>query len=425
MRGSNHGFGTAPGADEPIPDNGSASAAEDSASAAISSSSDSSNSELTGPATAEDVQALIEGLSRLRLSASIDLSAAAGAMDAGRPEVAADLVAGTQVDLAHLRHAFLRREMEANDKELVSAGVGDRSSGGAGGISDADSVGSPRANESRGRIPAPLRHPGRILAGVALLAVTLLMAPRLDGGSDGSGGGGSASAAGQSQSPQIRLVSVEFQALQTTLRSPDATPAAVLEAGKKWQRAVTQSLSAASTHIETAGQLVLLLRQERTLISDAGLQSPALSEATLTLAGGSDTLLNTLRGMAEPPVLRTLPTTITVLPSQPSGTTTPVSTPSTGTATPTTGGSASPAPEPTTGVPTTPATTPTPTTPAEPTPPDQSSPAPTPSPTTTTPTPSPSLPQTVLPQLQIPQALASVGVSKATLAPSTTTGSGG
>lgn len=422
MRGSNRGFGTAPGAGEPDPADGAAGAA---GGAATGSSSDLVSDEPAGPATAEEVQALIEGLSRLRLSASIDLSAAAGAMDAGRPEVAADLVAGTQVDLAHLRHAFLRREQEANQKELVSAGVGDRSSGSGGGISDAEPSGSPRANAPRGRIPAPLRHPGRILAGVALLAVTLLMAPRLDGSSGGSGasGGGSASGAAGSQSPQIRLVSAEFEALQSTLRSPDATPAAVLEAGKKWQRAVTQSLSAASTHIETATQLVMLLRQERTLISDAGLQTPALSEATQTLAGGSDTLLDTLRGMAEPPVLQALPTVITVLPSQPGGgTTTAATTPSTGTASPTpsTGGSASPAPEPTTGTPTTPATTPTPTSPAEPTPPDQSSPAPTATPTTATPTPSVSA---SLPQ-QIPQAMASAGVSKSTVAPATS-GSGG
>ena len=433
MRGFDRGFGTAPGADDPDLPDGTAGAVG-SASPADAGPDGSPDRELAGPATAEDVKALIEGISRLRLAASTDLSAAAGAMDAGRPEVAAELVAGTQVDLARLNHSFLRREQEATERELVSAGVGGRVAGHAGGIADADSSSSPGANEARNR-PAPLRHPGRILAGVALLAVTLLMAPRLDGGA-GSAGNATATAAARSQSPQIRLVSAEFQALQSALRSPDATAAAVLEAGKNWQRAVSQSLSAASTHVQTASQLVLLLRQERTLISDAGQQSPALSEATQTLAGGSDTLLDTLRGMAEGPVLEALPTAITVLPSQPSGgTSTAATNPSTGEttspATPTPGGSASPAPEPTAGTTPTPVTTPTPSTPAQPTPPAPSSPAPTPSPTAvTTPTPSPSLPLTSPSQLQTPQTRVSVGVSvgkasTSTVTPSVETGSGG
>lgn len=262
------------------------------------------------PADAAEIEALLRALSELRLSVSADLSAVAGALDAERPDIAAEVVTGARRDVAHLSSAVKRHELPLPIPALVSAG------GGSGRASD-DADQSPDSGVEPGQTRRRSwrgHHAGRILVGAMALALAVVVGPQL-GGSSGSK---PKPAAAPTVAPSVdfHLVSAEFQQLRSALAAPKPTPTAMLVAGRRWQATVARSLPVAATNVSEAKQVVSLLRQERTLLVAAPTRrTPALRAASTTLISSADTLLATLRSLANAAVLAVLPHEITTLPT--------------------------------------------------------------------------------------------------------------
>jgi hypothetical protein len=283
----------------------------------------------SGADDAAQIQALLHSLSQVRLAVSADLSAAAGALEDDRADIAADVIAGARRELAEFRAAAHRREFAPSRfPRKVPVVVG-----GSGAAEP------PVASEFR--IPAqgirPRQRLVRALAGTAALAVVIAVVPQVvRGGSHPSNG-----ATGAPQSPNIRLASSEFTVLSQRLLAADASPATIVAAERSWQGAVATSLPTASTNVATASAVVAMLREERALLlASPALRAPADRTLTTSLAASSQSLLTRLRQLADPQVLAILPTVLNALPlAVPSTTTAPSAgaTPAPGTGTAPTG----------------------------------------------------------------------------------------
>ncbi len=300
-----------------------------------------------GAADVADIRALLEDLSRLRLSMSAELSGAAGALEDGRRDIAASMVDSARRDLGEMRAAAIARGSRPAPDGVV-----------------------PGARPATRR---PLRRTGRALAGAVALALAVVLVPHLAGGSSSPGSSVTTAQSDPGATPTIdaRLVSDEFEKLRQAVQSPDANPADVLTAARNWQRSLTASLAGAATRPDQAKRIVMLLRKEAELLrTSPQLRSPIMLDAANQLRGNADTVLTQLRSIADTSVLSQLPETI--IPTSSSASVT-----------------ASPAPLPVAPLPTVPggvvATPPTDVpTPVEP--------APTPSEPVTTPTPVPPAP---------------------------------
>jgi hypothetical protein len=262
------------------------------------------------PSEAQDIQELLAGLSLLRLSMSAELSAAAGALEEQRPDVAADLVGGARIDLEKLRASVARERA----RELAPAMVG--ASPETQPLADSPPESDDAAPVERVVLPARRgvglgNWQGRILAGALAIGLALMVLP--DGGSGGSPAKPGASEA-QHQLADIKLVSSEFSTLRETLLSESPAVASVLAAGLSWHTAVARSLPDASTNATTATQIVEFLREERTLLAAPALGAPRLREATLQLSSSADSLFARLRALASSQVLAVLPVVLTALP---------------------------------------------------------------------------------------------------------------
>ncbi len=255
-------------------------------------------------ADAAQIQALLSELSRARLAISADLSAAAGALDDSRPDVASDMVAGARRELGGLLDPA-RRPGNTNPLVGTPASVPD----GEGAGSDA---GAPR----------PRRRLARALAGAAALVVAIAVVPQLTRGSSHPAQGATAAA----PSPAIELASSEFARLSQRLTAADASPAAILAAGRSWHSAIARDLPAVAGRPGIASKAVTMLRLERTLLLvSPALQAPQNRTVAVTLAQSSDSLLAQLRRLAQPQVLALLPAAIQALPlSVPSKPTAPL-----------------------------------------------------------------------------------------------------
>jgi hypothetical protein len=274
-------------------------------SATSSNAADPTHPEL--PAGAREIEELLAGLSQLRLAMSAELSAAAGALDDQRPDIAADLVAGARGDLEKLRASVARRTARELAPTLVAA---DPHSGGPAEppLAAAASASVPRPRRS---IAVP-RWQGRILAGALAVGLSvLLLSP---GGNSQSPQPNAAKAQEQSQAIDVRLVSSEFTTLRQTLESTTSVPAIVLEAGQSWHTAVERTLPTASKHAATATQIVALLREERALLASPAMRAPSMRGAAVELKASADNLFARLRALASTQVLAVLPDAITALP---------------------------------------------------------------------------------------------------------------
>ena len=162
----------------------------------------------------------------------------------------------------------------------------------------------------------------RALAGAAALAVAIAVLPQITGSSSSH----RSPAAAGAPSPAIHLASSEFTVLSKQLIAADASPAAILAAGRSWQSAVTRDLPSAASAPASASDLVTMLRAERTLLQvSPTLHAPQNRAVATTLATQSDSLLAQLRRLADPQVLAILPAAIQALPiSAPAKPTTPV-----------------------------------------------------------------------------------------------------
>ena len=262
------------------------------------------------PANAQDIEQLLASLSLLRLAMSAELSAAAGALEDQRPDVAADLVGGARSDLQQLRAGVARRQA----RELAPALVG------AGRKADSAPGALPQTDDAAPltlAVPHPRRSvglgnwQGRILAGALAVALALMVLPH-----SGSGGNPArpSAAKAQSQAFDVKLVSSEFSTLLESLQSPTPAAASVLAAGRNWHTAVARSLPDAATHATTATQIVELLREERALLATPAMNTPAMRETATTLASSADSLLARLRALASSQVLAVLPAALAALP---------------------------------------------------------------------------------------------------------------
>jgi hypothetical protein len=286
-------------------------------------------------AEAAQIQELLSELSRVRLAVSADLSAAAGALDDDRPDVASDMMAGARRELRELLDpARPSRLIPTPSTQLVSAG--------------AETADDKQATP-RGSGGGPRRHVARALAGAAALAVAIAVLPQIAGGNSSHRAPGAAAAA--RPSPAMRLASSEFTMFSKQLIAADASPATILAAGRAWQSAVTRDLPSAASQASSAADLVTMLRAERTLLQvSPTLRAPRNHAVAASLATESDSLLARLRQLASPQVLAILPAAIQALPiSAPSKPTSPVAgaTPATAAVTPpsgTTGGEVPTAP---------------------------------------------------------------------------------
>ena len=176
--------------------------------------------EAPGGNDAAEIQALLHALSQVRLAVSADLSAAAGALEDDRADIAADVIAGARGELAHLRAQVHRCEH------------------------------APSPNPPNPRKPAapPARVPGeqprrpshrlaRALAGAAALVVAIAVVPQVTRGA-GHPAPGAAGVTAVQPSPDIRLASSEFTMLSRQLLAADAAPATILAAERSWQGAL-------------------------------------------------------------------------------------------------------------------------------------------------------------------------------------------
>jgi hypothetical protein len=281
----------------------------------------------SGADDAAQIQALLQSLSQVRLAVSADLSAAAGALEDDRADIAAEVIAGARGELAELRAAARRRESAPSPfPRKVPVSVGGPSATGP--RSDPE----PRVPEQE--IRRPRHRVARALAGAAALAVAIAVIPQVAGGSSHASNGASA-AIGTEASPDIRLASSEFTELSQRLLAADAAPATILAAERTWQSAVATSLPNASTDVTAASAVVTMLRQERALLAvSPALSAPANRSLASSLAASSQSLLSRLRQIADPKVLAILPTVLNAL-AAPTTTTAPVAaaTPAPGTGT--------------------------------------------------------------------------------------------
>ncbi len=255
-------------------------------------------------ADAAQIRALLHELSRARLAVSADLSAAAGALDDDRPDVASDMVAGARRELVDLLDPQRR---EGHPKPL-------------GGVSESGSGADSAAPDPDGRRP---RHRlARSLAAAAALVVAIAVVPQVTR-SSGHPAPGAAAAA---PSPSIELASSEFATLSQRLTAADASPAAILAAGRSWHSAIARDLPTVAGQLSTAGAAVTMLRLERTLLQvSPTLRAPQNRTVATALATASDSLLVQLRRLASPRVLAILPAAIQALPlSSPSKPTSPL-----------------------------------------------------------------------------------------------------
>ena len=269
----------------------------------------------SGAHDAAQIQALLQALSQVRLAVSADLSAAAGALEDDRPDIAADVIAGARAELAELRAAARRREPVPSPfprKVPVTAG--------APGVTDPQAAPEPGVPEQQ--IQRPRHLLARALAAAAALAVAITVIPQVTRGSSHSTTGAAGTAAAE-QSPSIRLASSEFTVLSQRLLAADAAPATIVAAARSWQGAVASSLPSASTQPATASAVVTMLQQERTLLQvSPALRAPANRPLATSLAANSQSLLTRLRQLAGPQVLAILPTVLGALPLPGPGVTT-------------------------------------------------------------------------------------------------------
>jgi hypothetical protein len=256
------------------------------------------------PADAKDIEELLANLSMLRLAMSAELSAAAGALEDQRPDVAADLLGGARSDLENLRASVAKQSAREVAPALLAAKPPSNQAG-------------PGAEAPPGSVPAPRRSirlaawQGRILAGALAVGLVLMVLPH--GGGGGQSQEPSASAASQ-QATDVRLVSSEFTTLRQTLESKTPALASVLTAGQNWHTAVARTLPIASKQAATATQIVALLREERALLATPAMRSPSMRQAAIDLKASADGLFTRLRALASRQVLAVLPEAITALP---------------------------------------------------------------------------------------------------------------
>lgn len=246
------------------------------------------------------IQALLNDLSRVRLAVSADLSAAAGALDDRRGDIASDVIAGARRELAELRasHGGLQGD-SSSLPQLLTVG---------GSPTDAPEApitpAIPAARGGRSRLT-------RALAAAAVLAVAVAVVPQVARGSSHPSSGTTAA----EQSPAIHLASSEFGLLSQRLTAAHETPAAILAAERSWQSAVSSDLPSAATQASGASAVVSMLREERTLLqASPTLRATQNRALAATLAAGTESLLAQLRRLADPQVLAILPTAIQALP---------------------------------------------------------------------------------------------------------------
>jgi hypothetical protein len=262
------------------------------------------------PADAQDIEQLLASLSLLRLAMSAELSAAAGALEEQRPDVAADLVDGAHVELQQLRASVSSRRARELAPALVGGGpeeplsaIGSRQDGDAAPVMSA----VPHARRGVG-----LGHwQGRILAGALAIGLALMVLPHSGSGRAPTRPG---AANAQPQAINVKLVSSEFTTLRETLESKTPAAASVLAAARNWHTAVARSLPVASTHAAAATQIVELLREERALLGTPAMSTPQLRETAIELTNAADSLFARLRALASSQVLAVLPDVLTALP---------------------------------------------------------------------------------------------------------------
>jgi hypothetical protein len=259
---------------------------------------------------AAEIQALLRSLSQVRLAVSADLSAAAGALEDDRPDIAADVLSGARGELAELRARVRRREhLPSPFPQKVAVSVG-----GSGTAAPAGDV-ELRVPDQEVRRPRHLL--ARALAGAGALAIAIAVIPQITRSSSHPSNG-TAGATAVQQSPDIRLASSEFTLLSQRLLAADASPATIVTAERSWQGAVASSLPAASANTATASAVVTMLQQERTLLAASpALRAPANQALATALAASSQGLLTRLRELAHPQVLAILPTVLRAVPLRP------------------------------------------------------------------------------------------------------------
>ncbi len=255
---------------------------------------------------AAELETLLEALAQLRLSVSADLSAAAGALDCDRPDIASDLLAGTRADLRSVRRRTAERP------EVLPETAFDAAPAASGEL-----VGEADGNERLRTLPQRRRAgwKGKVLAGAMALAAAVVVVPQVTGGSSTSRQPATVAAGAD----QLQLVSAEFAAVRQALTAahPDAREA--LSAGARWERALAGELPAAAKNPAAARHIVTLLREERTLLRRSATHphSTAMRAAALRLGARSQDLFTQLRHLADRTVLATLPAVLDSLPLLP------------------------------------------------------------------------------------------------------------
>ena len=243
---------------------------------------------------AAQIQALLHTLSQVRLAVSADLSAAAGALEDERADIAAEVIAGARGELADLRAQARGREHAPSPFPRKPA--------------------APPARVPGEQPRRPSHRLARALAGAAALVVAIAVVPQITRGA-GHPAPGAAGVTAVQPSPDIRLASSEFTTLSRQLLAADAAPATILAAERSWQGAIAGSLPSASTSVTAASAIVTMLRRQRALIlASPALRVPANRELATSLAASSQNLLARLRRLADPHVLAALPTVLGALP---------------------------------------------------------------------------------------------------------------
>lgn len=262
-----------------------------------------------------DIEALLEILSQLRHTLAADLSAAAGALEDQRPDIASQVLGGARDDLARLREPARQQPVPADVKTREPAAAALVAAGAPGLPAPAALQGGSSASPDQpGDGPAPRRHRsryGRLAVSAMALGLAVAVLPRLEATSSHTTPRPRSTAA-----TGIQLVSAEFSQLRQVLEAPHPTALSLERVGQSWQQAVESSLPTAATQAALANQVVTLLRQERTLVGlvliNASTPSSLRTAATM-LNNNADTLLGQLRALAGARVLSAIPTRITAL----------------------------------------------------------------------------------------------------------------
>lgn len=202
-----------------------------------------------------NVSAVLGEVARLRLLLDADFAVAAGALDAGAPDVARDVVAGQRRDVADFQDRALRH-LGADPSAAPAAGA---------------------------PVPASRRH--RVLSSRALPAAPMLAAAAVAAAVAAGVLGGPVGPAGHATPITSRAVAASWQRLdEVTAGHADAQQ--VLAAMSQLQDSITPLIAGAKRDPATAAQALSVLTQARALLlKDAPPgASAAIAEADALLA---------------------------------------------------------------------------------------------------------------------------------------------